>query len=88
MVTAARALAHLRRATIAVALREPGPSTFAMFDDLLLVAGGRLLYAGPQAAAVPHFNALGFDFAGSGGPATFLHVRNPLSWPLSSCRRS
>jgi hypothetical protein len=41
------------------ALPQPRSSIFAMFDDLLLMAEGRVAYAGPAAGVLDHFAGLG-----------------------------
>jgi hypothetical protein len=75
-----RALAHERRATIAFGLREPSPAMFNMFDDMLFIANGRVMYSGPREVVLPHFAALGFVPSGSQSVASFLHVRAHMSW--------
>ena len=72
-----RTLAHCRNATIAVALREPSPELFDLFDDVLFVANGRVLYAGTRDGVRPHFRELGFEDR-NGATAAFLQVRRPV----------
>ena len=43
-----------------VSLLQPGPETFSLFDEVVLLAEGRLLYAGPVEDVVGHFAALGY----------------------------
>ena len=78
-----RTLAHCRNATIAVALREPSPELFDLFDDVLFVANGRVLYAGTRDGVRPHFRELGFEDR-NGATAAFLQAR----WPEQLGRRA
>jgi hypothetical protein len=43
-----------------VSLLQPPPETVALFDELILVDAGRILYAGPVSGVVGHFEALGY----------------------------
>ena len=43
MVQSIRHLAHLQRATICVALLQPAPEVFDLFDDIMVLAEGQLL---------------------------------------------
>jgi ABC-type multidrug transport system ATPase subunit len=45
------------------------------FDDVLLMANGRILYQGPRESVQPHFNSLGFELVGTKAEADFLQVR-------------
>ena len=46
--------------TVAVVLHQPSSRLFQLFDDLLVLGGGRSLYCGPAAQAAPAFSAAGF----------------------------
>jgi ABC-2 type transporter len=52
-------MSHALQLTTIVSLLQPPPEVFSLFDDLLLLAGGRLLYHGPIEGALPHFAGLG-----------------------------
>eukprot|EP00804_Cyclotella_cryptica_P009072 CCRYP_003155-RB/>CCRYP_003155-RB protein AED:0.07 eAED:0.07 QI:33/1/1/1/1/1/12/1130/1233 len=43
-----------------VSLLQPGPETFSLFDDVILLAEGRLVYAGPIEDAAEYFASLGY----------------------------
>jgi ABC-type multidrug transport system permease subunit len=45
---------------------------FALFDDLILLSEGRVVYAGPAADAVAHFEGAGFPCPPRTNPAEFL----------------
>ena len=42
MVQSIRHLAHLQRATICVALLQPAPEVFDLFDDIMVLAEGKV----------------------------------------------
>lgn len=43
-----------------VSLLQPGPETFSLFDEVILLCEGQLVYAGPIEEAAAHFEALGY----------------------------
>ena len=43
-----------------VSLLQPPPETFALFDELILLSGGQVIYSGPVEQVVPHFESLGY----------------------------
>ena len=44
MVQSIRHLAHLQRATICVALLQPAPEVFDLFDDIMVLAEGKTVH--------------------------------------------
>jgi ABC-type multidrug transport system ATPase subunit len=68
-------LAHATDATIIIALLQPEPQVYDLFDDVLLLANGRIAYQGPRLAVEPHFASLGFECTGRKAVADFLQVR-------------
>jgi ABC-type multidrug transport system ATPase subunit len=46
--------------TIAVALLQPPPLTFEVFQRLVLMAEGYIIFSGPTSEALPYFQSLGF----------------------------
>ena len=49
---------------------------YDLFDDILLLANGRILYQGPRESVQPHFSSLGFEITGTKAEADFLQVSN------------
>lgn len=43
-----------------VSLLQPGPETFSLFDEVVLLAEGQLVYAGPIEEAAEYFASLGY----------------------------
>ena len=43
-----------------VSLLQPGPETVSLFDEIVLLAEGQVVYAGPTEEVVDYFTALGY----------------------------
>ena len=70
----AEALSNLARGgrTVVASIHQPRSSVFALFDDLILLSEGRVVYAGPASDAVAYFEAAGFACPPRTNPAEFL----------------
>lgn len=53
-------LASAKNKTVAMTIHQPSSEIFDLFDDLILMVAGRLVYQGPAADSVPHFAQMGF----------------------------
>ncbi|OWZ15160.1 ABC transporter, partial [Phytophthora megakarya] len=60
IVNAQRRLARQQRQTIVISLQQPAPELLALFDNVLLLAEGEVLYHGPRDHIQAYFEALGF----------------------------
>ncbi|ETM36815.1 hypothetical protein L914_16563 [Phytophthora nicotianae] len=60
IVNAQRRLARQQRQTVVISLQQPAPEVLALFDNVLLLADGEVLYHGPRAHIQAYFEALGF----------------------------
>lgn len=58
--------------TIVCTIHQPRSSIFALFDQLLLLSEGRVMYHGPASDAVPYFSSLGYDAPPRFNPADFF----------------
>nr|XP_011460946.1 PREDICTED: ABC transporter G family member 31 [Fragaria vesca subsp. vesca] len=63
---------HHMEATVLIALLQPAPETFELFDDLVLLAEGHMVYQGPRAEVLEFFESLGFKLPPRKGVADFL----------------
>ncbi|CAM6100115.1 unnamed protein product [Calypogeia fissa] len=72
IVNCVRNFTHLLRATVLMALLQPAPETFDLFDDVLLLAEGHVVYLGPRERVVEFFETLGFKLPPRKGVADFL----------------
>ena len=58
--------------TVLMALLQPPPEVFDLFDDVLLLSEGRVVYHGPTGRVAPFFAGLGFAVPERKGVADFL----------------
>ncbi|KAH3756487.1 ABC transporter, ATP-binding protein [Pelomyxa schiedti] len=58
--------------TVVCTIHQPRPTIFAMFDKLLLLKDGYLVYYGPSKSAVDFFKQLGFEVPKHEPPADFI----------------
>ncbi|KAK9916362.1 hypothetical protein WJX75_001804 [Coccomyxa subellipsoidea] len=63
---------HNLRYTTAIALLQPAPETYDLFDDIILIAEGHLVYHGPRENVLDFFEPLGFRCPERKGVADFL----------------
>ncbi|CAM9216772.1 unnamed protein product, partial [Hapterophycus canaliculatus] len=54
-----KSAAHSFRSTVVVALLQPPPETYELFDNIILMAEGKIIFNGPRKDVVPYFNSLG-----------------------------
>lgn len=54
-----RVLARVRQLGIVANIVNPPPEVVRLFDRVILLDRGRVIYQGPRADAVPHFESLG-----------------------------
>jgi ABC-type multidrug transport system ATPase subunit/ABC-type multidrug transport system permease subunit len=55
-----RSIAKTLRKTVVIALLQPSPEVFALFDDVLILNKGRVMYHGPRDQALGYFQDMGF----------------------------
>ncbi|KAG9138495.1 hypothetical protein Leryth_012770 [Lithospermum erythrorhizon] len=72
IVACLQQLAHLSDATILVSLLQPMPETFDLFDDIILMGEGKIVYHGPQSNVLGFFESSGFRCPLRKGVADFL----------------
>lgn len=51
---------HLMDATILMSLLQPAPETFDLFDDIILLSEGQIVYHGPRENVLEFFESCGF----------------------------
>ncbi|KAF7818005.1 pleiotropic drug resistance protein 3-like [Senna tora] len=65
-------LAHITDATVLVSLLQSAPETFDLFDDLILMSEGKIVYHGPRDQVLEFFEECGFRCPQRKGVADFL----------------
>ncbi|KAG2794199.1 ABC transporter G family member 39 [Phytophthora cactorum] len=61
IINTQRSVAHTLRKTVVVALLQPSPEVFALFDDVMILNEGQVMYHGPCRSVDKYFEGLGFS---------------------------
>lgn len=69
-------IAHLTGSTILMSLLQPAPETFNLFDDIILLSEGEIIYQGPRDHVLNFFESCGFRLPQRKGIADFLQEVN------------
>ena len=79
IVSCLQQLAHISESTILVSLLQPAPETFELFDDIILLSEGHIVYQGPRDLILDFFETMGFKCPDRKCVADFLQeVKFPL----------
>ncbi|KAM0938294.1 putative ABC transporter, AAA+ ATPase domain, ABC-2 type transporter, ABC-transporter [Dioscorea sansibarensis] len=71
-------IVHHGEATILMSLLQPAPETYELFDDVMLIAEGKIVYQGPREFVLDFFESCGFRCPARKGVADFL--QEVTSW--------
>ncbi|XP_065865622.1 pleiotropic drug resistance protein 1-like isoform X2 [Euphorbia lathyris] len=63
---------HILNGTAVVSLLQPAPETYDLFDDIILLSDGQIVYQGPREHALEFFEYMGFKCPERKGVADFL----------------
>ncbi|KAL1161231.1 hypothetical protein V6Z11_A07G119600 [Gossypium hirsutum] len=58
--------------TVLMGLLQPAPETYELFDDIMLLSEGYMVYQGPRGKVLEFFESLGFKLPPQKGVADFL----------------
>ncbi|KAL0291437.1 UNVERIFIED_CONTAM: Pleiotropic drug resistance protein 1 [Sesamum radiatum] len=72
VVNSIRQSIHILEGTILVSLLQPEPETFDLFDDIILMSEGQIVYQGPSENVLEFFQSMGFKCPDRKGVADFL----------------
>ncbi|KAJ0079524.1 hypothetical protein Patl1_23908 [Pistacia atlantica] len=72
IVACLQQMVHIIDATALISLLQPAPETFELFDDIILMAEGKIVYQGPRDQIVEFFEDCGFRCPERKGVADFL----------------
>lgn len=81
-------LRHSTRAldgTTVISLLQPAPETYELFDDLILVCEGQIVYQGPRDAVLDFFSSMGFSCPERKNVADFLQEVSMSSLSNLAC---
>ncbi|OAY52727.1 pleiotropic drug resistance protein 1 [Manihot esculenta] len=63
---------HILNGTAVISLLQPAPETYDLFDDIILLADGQIVYQGPREDVLGFFEYMGFKCPERKGVADFL----------------
>ncbi|KAK6138442.1 hypothetical protein DH2020_027817 [Rehmannia glutinosa] len=67
-----RQMVHIMDITMVISLLQPAPETFDLFDDVILLSDGQIVYQGPRENVLEFFEHMGFKCPERKGVADFL----------------
>lgn len=67
-----RQMVHIMDVTMIISLLQPAPETFDLFDDIILLSEGQIVYQGPRENVLEFFEGVGFKCPERKGVADFL----------------
>ncbi|XP_050366567.1 pleiotropic drug resistance protein 1-like [Argentina anserina] len=72
IVNSVRQFIHILKGTAVVSLLQPAPETYNLFDDIILLSDGQIVYQGPREGVLEFFEFMGFKCPERKGVADFL----------------
>ena len=66
-----RQMVHIMDVTMIISLLQPAPETFDLFDDIILLSEGQIVYQGPCENVLEFFEDVGFKCPERKGVADF-----------------
>ncbi|KAJ9695169.1 hypothetical protein PVL29_010586 [Vitis rotundifolia] len=67
-----RQMVHIMDVTMIISLLQPAPETYDLFDDIILLSEGQIVYQGPRENVLEFFEYMGFRCPERKGVADFL----------------
>ncbi|XVF88175.1 hypothetical protein PTKIN_Ptkin19aG0029300 [Pterospermum kingtungense] len=72
IVNSLRQFIHILNGTAVISLLQPAPETYDLFDDIILLSDGKIVYQGPRENVLEFFGYMGFRCPERKGVADFL----------------
>ncbi|KAK9006197.1 hypothetical protein V6N11_035242 [Hibiscus sabdariffa] len=72
IVNSLKQTVHILNGTAIISLLQPAPETYDLFDDIILLSDGVIVYQGPREHVVSFFESMGFRCPERKGVADFL----------------
>ncbi|KAJ1433886.1 P-loop containing nucleoside triphosphate hydrolase [Sesbania bispinosa] len=72
IVSSLRQYVHILNGTAVISLLQPAPETYDLFDDIILISDGQVVYHGPREYVLDFFESMGFRCPERKGVADFL----------------
>ncbi|PRQ26833.1 putative sulfate-transporting ATPase [Rosa chinensis] len=76
IVKSLRQSIHILNGTAVISLLQPAPETYDLFDDIILLSHGHIVYQGPRDNVLEFFEYMGFKCPERKGVADFLQEVN------------
>ncbi|KAJ8768124.1 hypothetical protein K2173_021064 [Erythroxylum novogranatense] len=67
-----RQMVHIMDVTTVISLLQPAPETYELFDDIILLSEGQIVYQGPKEHVLGFFEHMGFKCPERKGVADYL----------------
>ncbi|XP_078168201.1 ABC transporter G family member 36-like isoform X2 [Carex rostrata] len=72
IVNSIRQSIHILHGTAVISLLQPAPETYDLFDDIILISDGQIVYHGARENVLEFFESMGFKCPDRKGVADFL----------------
>ncbi|KAA8541857.1 hypothetical protein F0562_023009 [Nyssa sinensis] len=72
IVNSLKQYVHILQGTAVISLLQPAPETYDLFDDIILLSDGQIVYQGPREQVLEFFESMGFKCPERKGVADFL----------------
>ncbi|KAE7997399.1 hypothetical protein FH972_002039 [Carpinus fangiana] len=72
IVNSIKQYVHILNGTVVISLLQPAPETYNLFDDIILLSDGQIVYQGPREQVLDFFGFMGFKCPERKGVADFL----------------
>nr|XP_043614750.1 pleiotropic drug resistance protein 1-like [Erigeron canadensis] len=72
IVNSLKQILHILESTAIISLLQPAPETYNLFDDIILLTDGKIVYQGPREHVLEFFESMGFKCPARKGVADFL----------------
>ncbi|KAK9054686.1 hypothetical protein SSX86_025765 [Deinandra increscens subsp. villosa] len=72
IVNSLKQFLHILEGTAVISLLQPAPETYDLFDDIILLTDGKIVYQGPRENVLEFFESMGFKCPVRKGVADFL----------------
>ncbi|KAI3716295.1 hypothetical protein L6452_23532 [Arctium lappa] len=72
IVNSLKQYVHILEGTAIISLLQPAPETYDLFDDIILLSDGKIVYQGPRENVLEFFESMGFKCPERKGVADFL----------------
>ena len=72
IVKSLRQFLHILEGTAIISLLQPAPETYELFDDIIFLTNGKIVYQGPRDNVLEFFKSMGFKCPERKGVADFL----------------